>query len=454
MRTRDRELDPWGDRLVGLLILGLVLAVPLMWVSAYFGVRPDESLSFFANDGWCDVVTQGVGVHCFGDYRVPVAAALSDAPWSGADAPIPYPAIGMVPYAIAGLLQKTSLGSDGALAMYLIAMCLMMITPAVYVARRFRSWSGRTVTILVLGAAATPLLIIFDRGGDVGFVVPFLLAFALFLDRSPRWVAPTAVIVAAAIRPQYVLLAIAFIAVRRWWSLLASAGGAVAVTLLGFLLWPGSRLANLRQWIEAVVQPHPEIGDPVGGPGPPPASSGPNLSLTRVVARVSGWLGGGEDALGWLRDHSLLPGLLLTILVVAVFLWRGRSVPRAAVVVTVMALPALVPALSFAYYLAFVPPLAAVIIAQPAVPWLGRPEPEGRGLFANAFGTRMRWQIWAGFVLVAIVASMAPLALPVGDGGFAVVLSYTGMLWSIVVIWAAVNAALPDRAGVTESAPA
>ena len=127
MRTRDRELDPWGDRLVGLLILGLVLAVPLMWVSAYFGVRPDESLSFWANDGWCDVVTQGVGVHCFGDYRVPVAAALSDAPWSGADAPIPYPAIGMVPYAIAGLLQKTSLGSDGALAMYLFAMCLMML---------------------------------------------------------------------------------------------------------------------------------------------------------------------------------------------------------------------------------------------------------------------------------------------------------------------------------------
>jgi hypothetical protein len=49
---------------------------------------------------------------------------------------------------------------------------------------------------------------------------------------------------------------------------------------------------------------------------------------------------------------------------------------------------------------------------------------------------------------------MAPLALPVGDGGFAVVLSYTGMLWSIVVIWAAGNAAVPDRAGVTESAPA
>jgi hypothetical protein len=119
-----------------------------------------------------------------------------------------------------------------------------------------------------------------------------------------------------------------------------------------------------------------------------------------------------------------------------------------------MALPALVPALSFGYYLAFVPPLAAVIIAQPAVPWLGRPELDGRGLFANAFGTRMRWQIWAGFVLVAIVASMAPLALPVGDGGFAVVLSYTGMLWSIVVIWAAVNAALPARTGVTESAPA
>lgn len=439
--------DPWSRRLVGLLAIGLALAVPLMWASSYFQVTPSEALSYQAADAsefqWCDPATQGLGVRCFGDYRVPVRFIREGDVWNHpTGTPIPYTATGMVPYAAAAGLEQTVVGPRGTLFLYLVLMAVFMLTPAVLAARRAGSWPGRVITVLLLGAAAAPVLIIFDRGGDVGFVIPFLLAFGLWLGRDPPWVAPAAVVVAASIRPQYILLALAFVALRRWRALAASIVVSVAVGLSAFAIWPGGFTSNVSSWWRTVAT-HSGVRDPVG-------DYPSNLSATRSVGAIARGVGL-DSVVGFLRENPLVPGALLVLGAVVVLAWKGPSMPRAPLLVVVLALPALVPSVSFLYYLAFVPVIAALIVAQPAVPYAGDPAASGgAGVLARLAPSGAPWCGWAWALIVVIALSMAPIPLPAVVGGHTWVMENIGLLW-LVTVCAALVAPLFTRYATTAS---
>ncbi len=60
----------WGRRLLVLLFIGLLIALPSTWISSqYLGNEVNATLSYSVRDGWCEAgVFPGLGAHCFGDY--------------------------------------------------------------------------------------------------------------------------------------------------------------------------------------------------------------------------------------------------------------------------------------------------------------------------------------------------------------------------------------------------
>ena len=112
---------------------------------------------------------------------------------------------------------------------------------------------------MALGVAAIPVWTAIDRGNSVGFAVPIALVFLVALCRR-RWrLAAIMVVLAALVKPQFVVLAVALFAARQWrWGGLTVAGAAVT-NLAAYLLWPRNFPTTILQSI------HDTLGFGSGG---------------------------------------------------------------------------------------------------------------------------------------------------------------------------------------------
>ena len=167
----------------------MVSAVIGFFLTQYYSVDVLSSLIFVPDDCFLDWGTK-VGRHCFSDYAMPVTLGMRDNPW----APYPeythwgfklvynnYPAAGMLPQMLFGVLGKWLGAPRLGLLGYQLALTIACFTPAVWAARGARGLE-RLVVFVACGVAAIPAWMTIDRGNSVGFVVPILL---VFLVRCP-----------------------------------------------------------------------------------------------------------------------------------------------------------------------------------------------------------------------------------------------------------------------------
>jgi hypothetical protein len=261
-----------------------------------------------------------------------------------------------------------------------------------------------------------------DRGNAVGFAVPLLMVFALFVNRSPLWVAPVAVVLAAGVRPQFAALALGFLAFGRYWSFLWSMLGVVVTNVLAFAFWPGGWGSNLRAWFENATAY--QSSSPLTNNFPPNLSSAHALTVpARWLERLPDPVAGiGRSITDSILAQPAWPGIVLAVASIAVFFIARSTIPRLVVVVTVLALPTLVPSVSYGYYSLFALVIAALIIT-------GRDGfdvvPDGdRGFRAYQWG-----------VLVTVGFTLIPLPFTLAAGESSAILQNIGLLWSLVVIF-------------------
>lgn len=448
-------------RLVLLLTAGLLIALPAAWISSqYFGNEVNATLSFHADDGWCNWgYTPDFGKHCFGDYVQPLVGAQVDFRLAdvSADA-IPgvtnpaytslYPPASQAPHVAAAIAANSFLGHDITFIAYMLLLAASVLAPALWVAWGWRESPFVLIPVLLLGVATVPVFATLDRGNSAGFVVPFLLCFAIFLGRTPTWVAPTAVVAAALVRPQFILIALALLAVRQWRQALAAVGAFGAVTLLSFALVPSGFAASSRAWLDSVS------GLSSVGFGGVTSDTPANISVSRSVVALGGWLARGPsligDAGGWIQStvvaHPSLPLAVLILVTGSLFLLAGGRLPRAIVLTIPLALAATASGIAPSYYLGFALVLAALIVGN-------------RGSLRAALlddGGREWWcEGWRWLTLLAIALSLTPLTF-VGDTTSgapimrsSLVLENIGRLWLVVMVMGlAVTAArlIHDRA--------
>jgi hypothetical protein len=394
------------------LLLGTVLLVSAVSAATgfvlaqYYAVDVFSSVVFVPEDCWLDWGTQ-IGRHCFGDYGWSLGVGMRPNPWEPYPLFLPwndyqpdkndYSAAGMVPQLLFGLpahwLGAPRLGLIG----YLLALVIAVLSPAVWAARGARGLE-RVVVFVALGAAAIPAWAVIDRGNSVGLLAPIGLVFLVALCRQ-RWalVAVMAVL-AALIKPQFAILAVALFAARQWRLGGIALGGAVIANLTAYLLWPRDFPNTIVQSIHNAVH-H-------GSPGLRVALNNTSFGngLLFIPDTIQRWKLDHVPA-GFLDGPRLMIGYVVLVVVVVCVVVLGRRIPPVMVGIVLLATAALFPALSYRYYLVFALPVAALVARDPD-------GPPGSGIFDRLGLVGGRRRAVGISVSLAAALSIAQIALP------------------------------------------
>ncbi|WP_006247525.1 hypothetical protein [Mycolicibacterium tusciae] len=374
----------------------------------YFSVdAPSSMLAFSYADCFLDW-GMNIGRHCFSDYTIPVGFGMRPNPWDPYPLFMPptyqpassnYPAAGMVPQVAFGLLGKW-LGMPllGLLA-YLLALTIAVFIPAVWAARGARGLE-RIVVFVACGAVAIPAWAVIDRGNSIGFVVPITLVFLVALCRQRWGLVAVMVVLAALVKPQFVVLAVVLLAARQWRMTGLAVVGATASNVVAYLLWPQDFPGTIVQSARNV------LGFSGFDTGLGPA----NVSFTRAILLIPDTVaalssGTGQPPEGFLAGPRSILGYAILIVVVGSVLALGRRMPPVMAGIVLLATASLFPAVSLRYYLVFALPIAALIARDPA-------GPPGSGIFDRLASWAGRRPVVGICVSVATALTIAQIPLP------------------------------------------
>ena len=392
-----------------ILLLSAVSAATVFVLTQYYSVDALSSLVYLPQDCFLDWGMH-VGRHCFSDYPVIVSIGLQPNPWqpnpifqssySNGSAPVNYLASGMVPHLLFGAPAHWLGAPQLGLFAYLLVLTTAVLSPAVWAARGARGLE-RVVVFVACGAAAIPVWAAIDRGNSAGFVAPIGLVFLVALCRRRWGLVALMVILAAIVKPQFAVLAVALFAARQWrWGGLAVAGTVIS-NLAAYLLWPRDFPDTIVQSIRGTLgYGSGSFGSLVGGYN---VSFAKGLLL--IPDNIAALNAGGRVPEGFLAGPRLLLGYVVLVLVAVAVVALGRRIPPVMVGIVLLATASLFPALTSFYYLVFALPVAALVARDPA-------GPPGCGIFdrLTTLGDRRR----AAGICVSLAAalSIAQIALP------------------------------------------
>jgi hypothetical protein len=383
--------------MLGTILLATATSGAMGFVLTHFySINVFSSLTFLPADCWRDWGMQ-VGRSCFSDYTAVLGWVMRPNPYQ------PdlnnYPAAGMVPHLLFGLVGKWLGAPRLGLLGYLLALTIAVVAPAVWATRSARGLE-RVVVFVALGAVAVPAWTDIGRGNSVGFVVPVGLVFLVALCRQ-RWalVAVMAVL-AALIKPQFAILAVALLVARQWRLGAIAVGGVLISNLAAYLLWPRDFPETIVQSIRATLHYGASFEGFVGGHN---VSFAKGLLL--IPDNIAAKNAGGTVPDGFLAGPRSLIGYVVLVLMVVAVLALGRRIPPVMVGIALLATAALFPALSNFYYLVFALPVAALVARDPD-------GPPGSGIFDRLDLVGHRRRAVGICVSVATALSIAQIPLP------------------------------------------
>ena len=447
---------PWGRRLLTLLFIGLLVALPVGWVSSqYLGNQVSSTLSYNVQDGWCEAgVYAGVGPgpHCFGDYSQSALISEHDFQIGTRDFTQQqpylsnpgdaynslYPPISQLPHVASDLLRLGGVSPSGSFYLYLAFLLAAVLIPGIWVAWCWRGTAVALAPLLVIGLAALPAIVAVDRGNSAGFVVPFLMVFAVFLGREPKLMAPAAVVGAAFVRPQFILIALGLVAIGRIRHALGAVGVFAAATIASFALMPAGFGPSLHSWAGNITAFR-------GGFGDLTFSTPANISVARALVSTGSWVANWPGPIGRLGqhmaefvfNHPLVPSVVLFLIAAVVLFLGRRTLPRSVAITVPLVIAATFSAVVPAYYLTFALVIAACILGPRFVRG-----PAG-GMLDEQVPSDTPW-FWGWPLIIVTMLSIAPLpfvrdtdpASPVQRNS--IVLEQIGKLWLALVVLALV----------------
>jgi hypothetical protein len=256
------------------------------------------------------------------------------------------------------------------------------------------------VVFVALGALAIPAWAVIDRGNSVGFVVPIALVFLVALCRRRWGLVTVMVILAALVKPQFAVLAVALLAARQWrWGGVAVVGVGLS-NLAAYLLWPRDFPQTIPQSIHAISH----FGNSYAV-----VTDLRNVSFGRALLlipdAVKAAQTGGKIPDGFLAGPRLLIGYGVLVLVVVCVLALGRRIPPVMVGIVLLATAPLFPPETAFYYVVFVLPVAALVVRDPD-------GPPGTGIFDRLAIHGGRRRAVGRWVSLAAALSIAQVAVP------------------------------------------
>jgi hypothetical protein len=395
--------------LLGTILLASAVAIATGFVLAqYYSVDALSSLIFVPDDCYLNWAMK-VGRHCFSDYTMPVTFGMRDNPWL----PYPvythtgfklaynnYPAAGMVPQLLFGVLGKWLGAPQLGLFGYQLALTVACFTPGVWAARGALGLE-RLVVFLACGFAAIPAWMTIDRGNSVGFAVPVMLVFLVALSRQRWGLVAIMVVLAALVKPQFVVLVVVLFAARQWRPAGIALGGVLLSNVAAYALWP-------RDFPETITESiHNTFGYGAGSFQASIANFNVSFAkgLLSLPDSIKAQEAGGKVPDGFLAAPRSMIGYAVLLLVVVSILILGRRIAPVMAGIVLLATASLFAALSLPYYLVFALPVAALVVRDPD-------GPPGTGIFDRLAATGDRRRAVGVLVSFAAALSIAQVALP------------------------------------------
>ena len=403
------ESNNWGERLMSLTLAFVGLSfIGILVLGNYYDQPITQALSFTVQDN--ERFDSGLGLHSFGDYQeIRYALPTEQYPNVWINSKFAYPPTALIPNYFAKLIQ-IEFGVQISLYVYLFALICCLSVPALYAARTIETTTGKILTLLLLTIFAQPVIMTFDRGNSVAFALPFIFFFALNFLRQRIYLASLFLVSATAIRPQFILLGLAFLITRRTKAIMASTISSISIFFVSFLFMPGQYSTNIQSWYSNLQ--NFAKGSRMNSIFPA------NLSLSTSF--------GGLISPAW---YSKLMVALLIFIILIFFIFR-TSGDRPRVLIVSLSLPTLIPEITYGYYSNFVIILATFIIINPTfldhlkdVP-INRLTRVHNGL-NNCYN----------YLLIMVIAiSLAPIPFVNQLGRNSIVLESFSSIWFVVLI--------------------
>ena len=438
----EAVLHAWRTATAGTFLFAAVIMLDVILVVSafvsihYFGADAISSLTFIPNDGWCDLTQMGIGNHCFGDYAIMPQVVLATNPWDiNIGIPWNYPAAAMIVPLIFVSIGNFFQSSQVGLFLFLGAAVAAIVAPGVW-AGKGKSPVFRLLVWSLFGVLAVPAVMGLDRANSVIFVVPVILWFLVSIARGNFAQAAIAVTLAGMVKPQFALLFVIFLILRKWrWALISFAGILLA-NVGAFLLWPKTFPMSIVQSISNTLQYG--TGVSLSSMYPTNVSLAQGFYVGEYAVRSALGLNVHES---WVDGHQNLVSLLFVAVILGVLFLAYKKIPPVLVAIFVVVMAFLVAPTSWSYYLLFALPVAAVILREPAHGTSG-----GRGEWAGALDVenmRSPWGKICGLLIALSTAfSISRVLLPHQiDGGYLLTSGQiVPLIWSFtmafcLVVW-------------------
>lgn len=189
---------------------------------------------------------RAVGIHYFGDFLQTFDWTYISNPW------VDYPEflVSYPPVAVYMLKVLSPLPYFWALGIYLGFMLassvfiIWKLTPSFAPIQRITLSAG-------LGIFSAPILMAFDRGNSVGFLVLLFGLFLIGIRDGNRWLAVISLTLMASIKIYPLLLIFVFVKAKWWREILATIVLGLTSTLVLFLITPGNVFQTISMWWKA-----------------------------------------------------------------------------------------------------------------------------------------------------------------------------------------------------------
>lgn len=325
--------------------------VSLWWVfGAYYNVDVTGSLVFVAIDGSCSPSEQ-FGVHCFGDYAASATRALSENPWSESNTYAPYLAGGyLIPLLTAKIGQLVGEPRLG-VVLYQFMAIIALAVPWIWLLRQRVRQISPSVAFALIGPLSLPGLFALDRGNNVAFVVPGLMLFLVGVAGDKGKQAVLGLALASLVKPQYVLLLLTFVVLRKLTWFLLSVAAVTVSQLSSYLLWPQSIPGGIAKSVQNLRDYNNYVSVASDYP--------PQIGFGRGVYLLLNWFTREEISLELTQKIQSLSGPMLVLIFALICLYRTDKICPRIIASSTIVLASLTPGTTWTYYIVFIIPIVA-----------------------------------------------------------------------------------------------
>jgi hypothetical protein len=224
-----------------------VLVVAGILIHGYMGRTWSAVQSFQINDSWCDLKSEGIGQHCFGDFGLPYYRGMKDMVYEYDNLAATNTPLTALFFEILRLMSY-----NAALLVYVFLFLACIAIPFL-VSKSSESILSRFQMLAFCGILTTGAISALDRGNHVVLLIPLLYFFVIAIDEG-RWNRAALILLLISLLKFWgIIFIIALIARKKWLHSLIVSFATPTITLLLLWAFPGSLPNNLRNMLAMVT---------------------------------------------------------------------------------------------------------------------------------------------------------------------------------------------------------